>query len=91
MRLQCVGQVRDDEKRSGLGSCHHGQRVVDHKLHPEMVEKALTRLREEKESYRALAAFAARSFGGFAGYAQEYLNHDGRMHARKQECDFSEQ
>jgi len=55
------------------------------------IERALARLYKKKGSYRALRAFAARRFGEYAGYAQEYLYHNERMHAREQECAFSEE
>jgi len=55
------------------------------------MERALARLYGQKGPYKALRAFAARRFGEYAGYAQEYLYHNERMRARKQECVFSEQ
>lgn len=55
------------------------------------MERALARLYRQKGSYKALRGFATQRFGEYAGYAQEYLYYNERMHARKQECAFSEQ
>lgn len=55
------------------------------------VERALTRLYRQKGSYGRLRAFAAKRFGEYAGYAQEYLYHNERVRARGEECVFSEE
>jgi len=55
------------------------------------IERALARLYEKKGTYRSLRAFAAERFGEYAGYAQEYLYHNERMHARDLGCVFSEE
>lgn len=55
------------------------------------IERALARLYKKKGTYRNLRAFAAERFGGYAGYAQEYLYHNERMYARDLGCVFSEE
>lgn len=55
------------------------------------IERALARLYEKKGTYRSLRAFATERFGEYAGYAQEYLYHNERMHARDLGCAFSEE
>ena len=54
------------------------------------VERALKRLYNQKGTYGRLRVFAADRFGEYAGYAQEYLYHNERMHARDLGCVFSE-
>jgi N-glycosylase/DNA lyase len=55
------------------------------------IERALARLYKQTGSYTRLRTFAAGRFGEYSGYAQEYLYHNERMHAREQECAFSKQ
>jgi N-glycosylase/DNA lyase len=55
------------------------------------IERALARLYKKKGTYRSLRAFAVERFGEYAGYAQEYLYHNERMHARDLGCVFSEE
>ena len=54
------------------------------------MERALARLYKQRGSYKTLRTFAAERFGEYAGYAQEYLYHNERMHARDSCCAFSE-
>ena len=54
------------------------------------IERAMARLYKQKGSYRKLREFATERFGEYAGYAQEYLYHNERMHAREAACAFSE-
>lgn len=55
------------------------------------IERAMARLYKKKGTYRSLRTFAADRFGEYAGYAQEYLYHNERMHARDSGCVFSEE
>lgn len=53
------------------------------------IERALGRLYGIEGSYRTLREFAARRFGPFAGYAQEYLYYNERVLARAGACVLS--
>ena len=55
------------------------------------IERALKRLYGEKGTYRKLREFASERFGEYAGYAQEYLYYNERMHARDLGCVFSQE
>ena len=54
------------------------------------VERALRRLYGATGSYAKLRAFAARRFGEYAGYAQEYLYHNERRLHKDGRCAFSQ-
>lgn len=53
------------------------------------MERALARLYAKKGTYRELRAFAAKKFGPYAGYAQEYLYFNERLNAGSGACVFS--
>lgn len=53
------------------------------------MERALLRLYAEEGSYRHLRGFAAERFGGFAGYAQEYLYYNERVLSKAGGCVFT--
>jgi len=55
------------------------------------MKRALSRLYGVAGSYAALSEFARRRFGGFAGYAQEYLFYNERSLATAGRCIFSEE
>jgi N-glycosylase/DNA lyase len=55
------------------------------------IERALKRLYGQKGSYSMLRHFAARRFGQYAGYAQEYIYHNERMRGRTGACMFLEE
>ena len=54
------------------------------------IERALARLYGKKGSYAKLREFAAERFGPYAGYAQEYLYYNERLHAPNGSCLFLE-
>ncbi len=54
------------------------------------IERALDRLYDVKGPYRKLRKFATERFGGYAGYAQEYLYFNERSAAREHACAFSD-
>jgi N-glycosylase/DNA lyase len=55
------------------------------------IERALKRLYGVEGSYGKLSAFAHKKFGGYAGYAQEYMYYNERAHAHDGVCLFSEE
>jgi N-glycosylase/DNA lyase len=55
------------------------------------MERAMARLYGQNGSYKTLRQFAKQRFDGYAGYAQEYLYHNERVHARERVCAFSEE
>ena len=55
------------------------------------IERALARLYGRKGNYSKLRAFAAKRFGPYAGYAQEYLFYNERLHAPNGSCLFSKE
>ncbi len=54
------------------------------------IERALGRLYRQRGSYSRLASFAHEKFGVYAGYAQEYLYYNERVHAPDGSCMFLE-
>lgn len=55
------------------------------------IERAIARLYHKKGSYSKLRTFASERFGEYAGYAQEYLYYNERLHAPRGECLFSKE
>jgi N-glycosylase/DNA lyase len=55
------------------------------------IERAMERLYGVTGSYDRLRHFAAERFGPYAGYAQEYIYHNERIHSRSGDCLFTRQ